>query len=341
MTPPRFQFVIIRCNMLAEVYAARLLIKYGIVSEVIQTGQLTELPQCTLNAISGNNTLILGGYYRKSIGIIRNAVGISAELMVICNDSNPHEWAIQGTPCASAIRMIYSFIRKEDESKEQSELDLNSIIPGINEAEHIIANRFDDYLEGSYTEECLNLKCAVYNLPGCNLWEQCRYLLSNCNNLQDLQGLIQSGQKLQEPIMRQAKSIAETGNYLYFNGLEIYYACAPTPIAEATMVLARKSKDGIGLLIRYNYNPLDKDENPNTKQTFISIFSSGKHRADEIANKIVGGVGNAHTAGGGVADVLTPEQLFKVDGINICIGTAENPTGIPKALPSSSPVAEQ
>jgi hypothetical protein len=344
LNQPRFDFVVCRRSILAEVHAANLAVAYGLAGEFIATDNISEFTPDMLQQIFGLSVLILGSYYRKSIRKIRETVTAKAELLVIVNDSIPHESSIRGKICSTVMSMIenslesdkldrkgiYDHLRSNaqrcsvrtlngddmltpDEISRRPALDLR------------IAELLDGYLSGAYTEENCNLQHAIYNITEGDNVVKSLALLQTCRNENTLTELIKSGRALREPLIRQAEAVAKTANSVVWRGLEIRYACAPSPIVESTMQLAKQSRDGLGLLIRYNYTP---QPSKTAKHTLISLHSSGQHDAAQIAEALAGGGGSAHSAGGGINVILTPEDLFRQacrNGESASFATLYNP----------------
>lgn len=272
----RFDIVIVRSNMLAEVWSASLLQKQNVVTEVMYTSEQTRLTPEQLETIRNMNVLIIGGYYHASLAeinmVVSNLTSILQDSPVGYDSAN----VLLGDICACV-------------------LDLCGLTQNAYASR--IAVMLDGYLAGEFSDTNLNFQAGVYGLSDTNHVDRVTRL-AECVNLNLI---IEAGIGLRKPLKCTAAARAKTSVAISYGDISIQCAAGDSPIVESCIALAELSPNGIGMLVRHNYK---------VNRTMISLYSNDSINVANIAAKLVNGGGSAYMAGGSCEGLLTAHQII-------------------------------
>jgi hypothetical protein len=250
--------IIIRKNILAELFAAHLLIKYKIYHEYILTDHITSLTEDILKRITGKNVLIFGGYYQKSLEPILAVVKTLA--IVLSESTDPYKDAYkdreilqvyQSPPCTYALQSC-----------------------NVDDIEKQMSLYIDDYLYGQHpNDEAMNFQQGIYDIDKPTDLEK----LLSIQNKDDIQLCLENGAIKRLNNQRQVKWRIEGAVEVKYEGKAIMVSEGDYPVVDTCYLLAKLSPDGIGLAIRHHYK---------LNKTFLSVCCL-KENAGELIKKLM------------------------------------------------------
>lgn len=277
-----FDCVVVRQNMLAELCGAGLWDSERN-SEVIQTPPLTEFTPELLEKIRGKNVLIAGGYYNKSMKPILEA---AKSVFVFYNSSD------------EPAREEHKFYQIEH-ADGFATWTANKVGIDASDFHFKIAKYLDDYQYGYPSEEALCFQNGVYVIDKSTDYEK----LMSIGNIEQV---IEAGRQKRISNMRIAEQRLKGAlefSVLVDKPCGALTAIGDSPIVDTCLLLAEKSKGGIGFLFRYD---LAKNK------TFISCRVNEQSGLDagKIMQKLVGGGGSKPMGGGSIDGLIFPGEFF-------------------------------
>jgi len=273
MSNIQYDYVIVRKNILAETYGAWLL-NDKLNTEIIQTDQITTLPQDILDKIKGKKVFIVGGYYSKQLEEIYN--NTTQSITVFYNNGDDisysnklnHEFYM-----ASQSSGFCYFIMKYLDITDSWKVKL--------------ADALDEVMCGFPSEESLQIQYGFYSY-----YPEAKDNYEKFNSIDDVMliGIIENGKNKRNDNLMTAKTRVRDSKLLTVLYEEKEYiirvAIGDSPIMDSCIALAEASPSGIGLLVRfdlaktktlYSIRKVDLDINKNLNMgNFIStVFKCG------------------------------------------------------------------
>jgi len=284
----KFDLIVVRQSMLAEYYGAYLW-QQQTGSDIMVTSPITKLTEDDLLKIKDKKILIVGGYYRENMEPI---VKSAKEVSVFYNNSDIDGLTVDYTYYTS--RELTGFL-----TWTVNQLALTE--PYILQ----MAQYLDEYLYGYPTEQALCFQNGVYILEGNNDLDK----ILKVKSLSDIEQTIIKGREKRVNNLRVAQSRLKLAKEytITFNGCcyEVLIGIGDTPIVDTCLLLAEKSKMGIGMLLRYDFN---------LNRTYVSTRTTENSGIDagNLMKLLIKGGGSKPMGGGSVEGLYFPDQLIKL-----------------------------
>lgn len=281
-----FDIVVVRQNMLAELYGAHLWKTYR-GAELLLTPPITQMDQDLLEKIKGKNVLVVGGYYRENMEQIV-ASGKSVSVFYNSSDSvivAEGYKALLGTEYWGFVTWTAGVLTIQED--------------------HVLkmAKYLDEYLYGYPSEKAMCFQNGVYVVDQDNDLDKLLTIKSN----EDVETTISKGKEKLVANRRIADQRLKCAKSLTFKaGGDTYTALVSigdSPVVDTCLLLAEKASSGIGMLFRYDLS---------TGKTFISTRTTKESGVDAgiLMKKLVRGGGSKPMGGGSISGLFFPEQLL-------------------------------
>jgi hypothetical protein len=280
-----YQLIVVRRNMLAELYGAHLWATHTN-TEIFDTSALTEMTPDQLEKIRNKNILIVGGYFKSNMKPI---LAEAKEVTVFFNtsdldDQQPDHKFITAEPLSGFLSWTIQQLGIVESCTVQ------------------IAKYLDEYLYGYPSEESLCFQNGVYTIDKPSDLERLLTIQSN----KDIESTIAKGKKKRVANLRIAQQRLEASKQfiVYFDGkpYPATVAIGDSPIVDSCILLAQQT--GIGILFRYNLA---------AKKTFLSCRTTKESGIDagHLMKQLVNGGGSVPMGGGSINELLLPHQLLQ------------------------------
>jgi hypothetical protein len=293
------EVIIVREMMIAECFGAHL---WSVAAElrdqpmhVLYTKAQVSLSESEMESIRGANVLIVGGYYRDHMPEI---IAAAAKVWVFHNNSDEQMEGYETLLPRSATEGFASFALQSITSEGVS-------LDNVETLKEVVGH-LDSYLYGWPSEEAMCFQNGVYLIDKPTDLEK----LLTIKTIQDVNSTMQNGRLKRRANLRIAEQRlkwARAFNIAYgAKTLSIYSVLVgfgDSPVVDTCRLLAEKSADGIGILVRYNLE---------AERTFFSVGTTERssHDAGEIAKVLFDGGGSQPMGGGSLAGIINPLEFF-------------------------------
>ena len=285
-----FDFVIIRQNMLAEVYGAYIWQQFCACG-IITTPPLVKLDESVLEKITGKNVLIVGRYYRNNMDEI---VKVAKDVSVFFNESDELPKA-----CNYACFKASKGQGFTTWTLDQTNYD--------EEHQHVakIAEYLDEYLYGFPSEEALCFQNGVYTIDKPTDLEK----ILTIQGSEDIKSTILRGKQKRTSNLRIAEQRAKCAAMFLFtlddgDQFEALVTIGDSPIVDTCILLSEMSPTGIGMSFRYDVK---------NGKTLISMRVTKESGLDAglLMSKYIGGGGSQAMGGGSISFLVFPINSYR------------------------------
>lgn len=282
-----FDIVIVRERMLNEEYGAHLW-KNARGCKVITTPPIVMMKEEHLEQIKDKKVLIISGYYRDNMKPIIESAKSVCVFFNTSDDPDPN--------CG------YQIMKAQEGSGFLAwTLDQLAI---KDEVVHRIATYLDEYLYGYPSEESLCFQNGVYVIDKNTDIEK----ILTIQSLQNIEDIIKKGKEKHINNLRIAEQRLKCSVLISFRvNNETYHAqvaIGDTPIIDSCLLLAEKSKSGLGIMFRYDI--LNRKTLISARATKESNINAGM-----VMNALVKGGGSKPMGGGSMSELVFPQDFFK------------------------------
>ena len=285
LLPMEYELIIVRQNMLAELYGAHLWsLQQG--SEVVQTPALTEMGPELLEKIRGRSILIVGGYYSSSMDPI---IASASKVAVFYNQSDsvpavPHKFYSSGDWKGFCFWTI-GWLSIQDPVVQK------------------IAFYLDEYLYSDPSDEALRFQNGIYVIDRPTDLEK----LLTIKTEDDMEATMAKGKEKRVSNLRIAEQRLKAGKLITFKVLEQEYTAmvsiGDSPIVDTCLLLAKNSPSGMGILFRYDLA---------SEKTLLStrVLRTSGLDAGKLMKSLINGGGSKLMGGGSITGLKFPQDFL-------------------------------
>lgn len=267
--------------MLAECFGAEVLRMYN-GAIVVMTDPVVAPTHDLLDQITGQNVLIVGGYYR---GKLSEFLAVAKSVTVFYNTSDTPDDVEHLILKASPNRGFASYA-VETANTENKELLMK------------IAVWLDEYLYGFPSENSLKFQNGVYTLDAKTDVEKVKLIMNGTWAIEDV--LDVGAVKRHQNLVVARERLEEAREYTVL-GKKVLVAIGGSPIVDSCILLSQRT--GIGMLVRYDQQK---------KRTFVScrVTEASGEDAGAIMHAFINGGGSRPMGGGSIDGILSLDELF-------------------------------
>lgn len=268
-----FDYVVVRSNILPEVYGAHLL-ESVTNAKTISTGQITSFTDEMLEKVKGKKVLIVGNYYSDNMLPILKT---TSDLTVFLNSSD---------------KMNNDFECVQAERGKGILTWILSKFPALSNDKVIwtISFYLEKYIYGWPCGNSIYFQYGIYTRNGSNDLER----ILDIKSMDDVVKTIATGQQVKPSLERIVKSRMDSSRVCKWRDMDVIVTFGDNPIVETCIELAKASPNGIGFLFRYNFK---------TCVTYFSCRVTEESGLDAgyLASEFAKESGMDATGGGGIA----------------------------------------
>jgi len=256
---------------------------------VLRTAQVVKLEGCLLRRLKNKTVMIFGGYYNDNM---QEIVDVASLVTVFLSQGDKFPAV---TP-ESVIHCVFATENRGSLLWTADKLDIDGTFT------RKMIKYLDSYAYGNPCKHALKFQNGIYTLEGetdlerllsIKTWEEIDEVIARGSEKRN------ANKRVAEQRLQSAMNMiitVPTGRYSF------KVSFGDTPILDTTMLLAKHSIGGLGMLIRYNYHG---------NRTLITVRRNELSNIDvgKLMAEWIGGGGSPIYGGGSLEGILSPHQI--------------------------------